>query len=108
MSKELLIGIAEAGVMHTDPAEFDIDTRFRMVKEAGVFDYYDKTPPVQDLYTYLATMQQLVDSAGEDSLKISNLIQNIPPQYSKWYFGRFHQPNMKHLFSSRRKEVIPQ
>jgi len=50
--KELLIGIAEAGVMHTDPAEFDIDTRFRMVKEAGVFDYYDKTPLIQDIPTY--------------------------------------------------------
>ncbi len=50
--KELLIGIAEAGIMHTDPAEFDVDTRFRMVKEAGVFDYYDKTPPVQDLHVY--------------------------------------------------------
>lgn len=24
--KELLIGIADAGVMHADPAEFDIDT----------------------------------------------------------------------------------
>ena len=50
--KELLIGIAEAGVMHADPQEFDVDTRFRMVKEAGVFDYYDKTPPVQDLHVY--------------------------------------------------------
>ncbi|HEY2707025.1 MAG TPA: hypothetical protein VGI95_03140 [Caulobacteraceae bacterium] len=51
-AKELLIGIAEAGVMHTDPNEFDVDTRFRMVKDAGVFDYYDKTPPVQDLHVY--------------------------------------------------------
>src|SRR5436190_6579287 len=57
-AKELLIGIAEAGIMHTDPGEFDIDTRFRMVKEAGVFDYYDKTPPVQDLYTYKAAAQK--------------------------------------------------
>jgi cyclase len=63
---------------------------------------------VKDLYNYLATMQHLVESAGEDSLKISTLIQNIPPQYSKWYFGRFYQANMKHLFSSRRKEVVPQ
>jgi hypothetical protein len=29
-----------------------------MVKEAGVFDYYDKTPPVQDLYTYKAMVQK--------------------------------------------------
>jgi len=57
-AKELLIGIAEAGIMHTDPAAFDIDTRFAMVKAAGVFDYYDKTPPVQDLYTYKAAVQK--------------------------------------------------
>lgn len=51
-AKELLIGIAEAGIMHTQMNEFDLDTRFRMVKEAGVFDYYDKTPPVQELGVY--------------------------------------------------------
>jgi hypothetical protein len=43
---ELKIGIAAAGVMHTTVDEFDIDARFRMVKEAGVFDYIDKTPLV--------------------------------------------------------------
>jgi hypothetical protein len=46
--KELLIGIQEAGIMHTKWNEFDIDTRFRMVKESGVFDYYDKTPSPVD------------------------------------------------------------
>lgn len=56
--KELLIGITEASVMHADPAAFDTDTRFAMVKGAGVFDYYDKTPAVQDLYTYLAAVQK--------------------------------------------------
>jgi hypothetical protein len=50
--KELLIGIQEAGVMHTKWNEFDVDTRFRMVKESGVFDYYDKTPSPQDIATY--------------------------------------------------------
>ncbi|HEY1425961.1 MAG TPA: hypothetical protein VGF50_04750 [Caulobacteraceae bacterium] len=58
MEKQLLIGIAEAGVMNTDPAEFDLDTRFRMVKEAGVFDYYDKTPPVQELHLYRQAAQK--------------------------------------------------
>ncbi len=48
MAKELLIGIQEAGVMHTVWNEFDTDTRFRMVKEAGVFDYFDKTPTPAD------------------------------------------------------------
>jgi hypothetical protein len=56
--KELLIGITEASVMHADPAQFDTDTRFAMVKGAGVFDYYDKTPAVQDLYTYLGAVQK--------------------------------------------------
>jgi hypothetical protein len=56
--KELLIGITEAGVMHADPGEFDLDTRFRMVKEAGVFDYYDKTPPVQELHLYRQASQK--------------------------------------------------
>src|SRR3569832_1793259 len=48
MAKELLIGIQEAGVMHTVFNEFDTDTRFRMVKEAGVFDYFDKPPTPAD------------------------------------------------------------
>jgi len=46
--KTLLIGIQDAGVMHTVWNEFDIDTRFRMVKESGTFDYYDKTPTPWD------------------------------------------------------------
>ncbi|MFI4975389.1 MAG: sugar phosphate isomerase/epimerase family protein [Caulobacterales bacterium] len=50
--KPLHIGIAEAGIMHAVPDEFDLDTRFRMVREAGVFDYYDKTPAVQDVAAY--------------------------------------------------------
>ncbi len=48
MAKELLIGIQEAGVMHTVWNEFDTDTRFRMVKDSGVFDYFDKTPAPPD------------------------------------------------------------
>ena len=64
--KELLIGIAEAGVMNADPGEFDVDTRFRMVKDAGVFDYYDKTPPVQELHIYrrAAERHELPMTAG--------------------------------------------
>jgi hypothetical protein len=58
-AKQLKIGIAEAGVMHTDAdAELDIDTRFRMVKEAGVFDYMDKTPPSPDYYLYEAAIKK--------------------------------------------------
>lgn len=57
-AKELMIGIAEAGVMHATMNEFDIDTRFRMVKEAGVFDYMDKTPPSTEYHVYLAAMKK--------------------------------------------------
>jgi hypothetical protein len=51
--KELLIGIAGNGVVHTDMDTFDVDTRFRMVKESGVFDYYDKSPPPGEIDVYL-------------------------------------------------------
>ncbi|MCC6917891.1 MAG: hypothetical protein IT548_01730 [Alphaproteobacteria bacterium] len=44
----LQIGIQEAGVMHAVINAFDIDTKFRMVKESGVFDYFDKTPTPAD------------------------------------------------------------
>jgi hypothetical protein len=52
---ELLFGITQLNVMHSDfdPSP-DIDTTFRMVREAGVFDYLDKTPPASDLPAYLA------------------------------------------------------
>lgn len=55
---DLKIGIAAAGVMHTTVDEFDIDARFRMVKEAGVFDYIDKTPSQDDYYLYLAAQKK--------------------------------------------------
>jgi hypothetical protein len=38
--------------MHADPDAFDLDTRFAMVKAAGVFDYYDKTPPPHEVHLY--------------------------------------------------------
>ena len=45
MVTDLKFGITEGGVLHTDrDPPIDLDTRFRMVAEAGVFDYYDKTP----------------------------------------------------------------
>ena len=53
------IGITEKGVMHTDPDEFDLDTRFRMVAESGVYDYYDKTPEDPALVdAYLAASEK--------------------------------------------------
>lgn len=58
MAKELLIGIQEAGVMHTVWNEFDLDTRFRMVKESEVFDYYDKTPTPYDAPQFKRAVQK--------------------------------------------------
>jgi hypothetical protein len=54
--KELFIGIQEAGVMHAVWNEFDVDSKFRMVKESGVFDYYDKTPSPSDVFWYERAM----------------------------------------------------
>ncbi len=53
MTKELLIGVNESGVMHTDQdPPFDLETRFRMAKESGVYDYFDKTPAPDEAAEY--------------------------------------------------------
>jgi len=44
-SRELLLGITELGVLHTDSEPVpDLETKFAMVAESGVYDYFDKTP----------------------------------------------------------------
>ncbi len=44
-SKELYIGVVEAGIRHASADEpSSIDEKFRMVQEAGVYDYIDATP----------------------------------------------------------------
>lgn len=41
--------------MHTDADEpFDLETKFRMVKESGLYDYFDKTPPAEEEARYAA------------------------------------------------------
>ena len=55
MAKDLLFGVQTNGIRHTDMDGMpDIDTRFRMVKEAGVHDYVDKTPAPDELDEFLA------------------------------------------------------
>lgn len=49
--KRLPIGITASNVTHTGE-DFDVETRFRMAREAGVFDYIDKTPPPGELEIY--------------------------------------------------------
>lgn len=50
MARDLAVGITEKGVCHTEGIdEFDLETKFRMVRDAGVYDYFDKTPEAPDL-----------------------------------------------------------
>ena len=57
--KELKLGITEKGIVHKDHNPFDLDTRFRMVKESGVYDYYDKTPEDPALFDdYMAASEK--------------------------------------------------
>lgn len=50
--QSLLFGITGVGVLRDATSNPDIDTRFAMVREAGVFDYYDRTPPTGELDAY--------------------------------------------------------
>ena len=58
MAKALEIGAVGSGVLHTDQEVPDVDTKFRMVKEAGVFDYFDRSPPMGELDLYLNASQK--------------------------------------------------
>ena len=55
MTNDLLFGIQTNGIKHAhaDPMP-DIDTRFAMVREAGVFDYVDKTPDPHEIDDFIA------------------------------------------------------
>ena len=53
IASPLLFGITGNSVLHGDADVFDLDTRFRMVREAGVFDYYERTPPRGELDAHL-------------------------------------------------------
>src|SRR3546814_1580759 len=53
MARDLKFGITEKGVCHTGGEnEFDLDIKFCMVKESGVYDYFDKTPPADQVDAY--------------------------------------------------------
>ena len=68
MGEELLVGITEKGVCHSGgETEFDLETKFRMVRESGVYDYLDKTPEsldVVDDYRRLSEKYDLPIRAG--------------------------------------------
>lgn len=54
----LPIGVCLAGVTHTDQDEGVLDDRFRMAKEAGVFDYVDRSPLPGQFDHYIKAIQK--------------------------------------------------
>ena len=59
MALELLFGIQTNGIRHTEADGMpDIDTRLRMVKEAGVYDYVDKTPEPNEIDEFKAASEK--------------------------------------------------
>ena len=59
MPEPLLFGIQTNGLKHAhaDPMP-SVDERFRMAKEAGVFDYVDKTPDPDQIDDFLAAREK--------------------------------------------------
>ena len=65
-------------------------------------------PGVKELYEYLGKMQEMADKISKDtSQNESSQLPAIPAPYGNWYFGRFYQPNMQFLLSTRRKDTVP-
>ena len=71
MANKLLFGIQTNGIKHshTDPMP-DVDARFQMVRDAGVFDYVDKTPDPDQI---------------EDFLK-AQYIYELPVRAGGWFY----------------------
>jgi hypothetical protein len=60
MTQDLLIGISGGGVVDTDQDSPDVNSIFRRVKEAGVFDYIERSPPPLQVDEFL----RAVDTHG--------------------------------------------
>ena len=67
---DLLIGVAASGVTDSDLAIPDLKTKVRMVKESGVFDFLDRSPP---------------DDEFSDLLRASDEYA-VPVLASTWYY----------------------
>lgn len=80
--KELVFGIQTNGIKHThaDPMP-DVDTRFRMVRDSGVFDYVDKTPDADQITAFIKASEKY----------------DIPIRASGWFYaiGR-DEPMLQH------------
>ena len=92
-----MLGITEKGILYKDQNRaIDLDTRFRQVKESGIFDYYDKTPEDPNLldeylcasdkydipilaggWTYQLGSDELLNILNEDRDFIIEEINNI-------------------------------
>jgi hypothetical protein len=69
--RELKIGCTGGGATHSDTAIPDIATKVRMIKDAGVFDYIDRSPP---------------DDEFRDLLKASERC-DLPVLASGWFYA---------------------
>ena len=56
--EDLQIGCTANGTTHHDTDIPDIATKVRMVKEAGVFDYIDRSPPDEEFRDLLKACEQ--------------------------------------------------
>ncbi len=85
MAKDLKVGITASGILHasTEP-EPDLETKFRMVKKSGVYDYIDKMPPPEDIDDYRRFSEQYdlpiraggwYYKLGRDEQKLENNLQ---------------------------------
>ncbi|MFX4219774.1 MAG: hypothetical protein ACMVO3_01645 [Thalassobaculum sp.] len=72
MANDLLFGIQTNGIKHaeTDPMP-DVRTRFRMVQQAGVFDYVDKTPDPDQI----------------EDFKAGSAETGLPIRAGGWFYG---------------------
>jgi hypothetical protein len=77
MASELKIGVTAGGTTHNDREIPDIATKVKMVKEAGVFDYIDRTPPAEEL----------------EALILASAQYGVPVYSSGWFYtlGRDEQ-----------------
>ena len=57
--RRVRIGIAEAGIRHEMSRPPPHDDQFQMVRDAGVFDYLDKTPPRDKVGEYARLSERL-------------------------------------------------
>ncbi|MFT5896555.1 MAG: hypothetical protein ACI8VW_003438 [bacterium] len=102
MTLTLLIGITEGGVMNTDQhSPYNLDTRFLMVKESGVYDYYDKTPNVDDVDVYLAASEkyELPVLAGGGFYRVGQ-DKTLLKKSGYWSVTRFQGPQYAESYAA--------